>query len=297
MSFQGFIDQIENKLPLPVYFLYASDPFLLREAVGRIRGLVPEEERDFNFHIFDLALFKEENLDLDRILEVAHTVSFFGSKRVTVLTGNLQKLSKKDLHKLDEYSSDPSPESVFIMLHEGPLKKDMRERFKRSKIISLDMREGEIPFWIKQRAAMRGIEISRDAVDYLIGIIGPDLGLLSAEIEKVSLLGQKRIDVHDISDIIEGGRLYSTFDLVDALKERNVEQVFKIYKTLREGADDYGLIGALNWHYGRSMPSGSKRNASYLYKVFDLLHNADKDIKSSGRTFPMEYLLAKLLRL
>jgi DNA polymerase-3 subunit delta len=297
MSFQGFIDQIEKELPFPVYLLYASDQFLHREAIGRIKGLVPEEERDFNFHIFDLALFKEENLDFEKILEVVCTVSFFGGRRVTVLTGNLQKISKRDLHKLDEYISNPAPDSVFLMLHEGTLKKDMRERFKRSHLISLDLREGEIPSWIKQRAAMKGIEISRDAVDCLIGIIGPDLGLLSSEIEKVSLLGQKKIDVHDLSDIIEGGRLYSTFDLVDALKERDAAQVFKIYKTLREVADDYGLIGALNWHYGRSMRSGGKKNAFYVYKVFDLLHNADKDIKSSGRTFPMEYLLAKLLRL
>jgi len=297
MSFQGFIDQIEKGLPFPFYLLYASDPFLLREAIGRIKGLVPEEERDFNFHTFDLALFKEEDLDFDRILEVVYTVSFFGSRRITVLTGNLQKISKKDLHKIDEYISNPAPDSVFILLHEGTLKKDLRERFRRSHLISLDMREGEIPSWIKQRAAMRGIEVSRDAVEYLIGVTGPDLGLLSAEIEKVSLLGQKRIDVDDLSDIIGGGRLYGTFDLVDALKERDVEQVFKIYKTLREIADDYGLIGALNWHYGRRMPSGGRKNISYLYRVFDLLHNADKDIKSSGRTFPMEYLLVKLLRL
>ncbi len=297
MSFQKFIDQIEKGLPSPVYLLYASDPFLHREALVLIKRLVPEEERDFNLHIFDPARLKEENLSFERILEVVHTVSFFGSRRFTVLTGNLQKMSKKDLHKLDEYIANPDPESVFIMLHEGTVKKETRDRFKRSHALSLDMREGEIPSWIKKRAAMNRIEISHEAIDYLIGIIGPDLGLLAAEIEKISLLGQKRIDVHDIPDIIEGGRLYSTFDLVDALKERDVEQVFKIYETIRDVVDDYGLIGALNWHYGRSMLTGSRKNVDYLYKVFHLLHSADKDIKSSGRTFPMEYLLVKLLRL
>jgi len=297
MSFQGFIDQVEKGLPSPVYLLYASDPFMHREAIVRIKRLVPEEERDFNFHVFDLSLFKEENLDFERIVEVVCTASFFGGRRVTVLTGNLQKIPKKDLHKLDEYISNPLPDSVFVMLHEGTLKKDLRERFKRLHLISLDVREGEIPSWIKQRAAMRGIEISREAVDYLICITGPDLGLLSSEIEKVSLLGHKRVDVHDLSDIIGGGRLHSTFDLVDALKERDVEQVFRIYENLKEVSDDYGLIGALNWHYGQRMLSEGRKNNSYLYKVFNLLHNADKDIKSSGRAFPMEYLLVKLLRL
>jgi DNA polymerase-3 subunit delta len=297
MSFQRLVDQIGKGLPFPVYLLYASDPFLHREALVLIKRFVPEEERDFNLHIFDLSLLKEEHQSFERILEVLHTVSFFGNRRVTVLTGNLQKMSKKDLLKLDEYISNPAPDSVFIMLHEGTVKKEMRERFKRSHAIALDMREGEVPYWIKQRAAMNGIEISHEAVDYLVGIIGPDLGLLSAEIEKIALLGQKRIEVHDISDIIEGGRLYSTFDLVGALRERDVEQVFKIYETLRDVTDDYGLIGALNWHYGRSMFSGSRKDVTYSSQAFNLLHNADKDIKSSGRTFPMEYLLVKLLRL
>jgi len=296
MSFQRFIDQIEKGLPFPVYLLYASDSFLHREAIELIKRLVPEEERDFNLHIFDLSLLKEENMSFERILEVVHTVSFFRSRRFTMLMGNVQKMSKKDLQKLDEYISNPASDSVFIMLHEGILKKEMRERFRLFHQISLDMREGDIPYWIKQRAAMRRIEISEEAVNYLIGIIGPDLGLLSAEIEKISLLGQKRIDVLDISDIIEGGRRFSTFDLVDALKERDVEQVFKIYETLREVADDYGMIGALNWHYGRNILSGSRQNPEYFFRVFELLHNADKDIKSSGRTFPMEYLLVKLLR-
>jgi DNA polymerase-3 subunit delta len=297
MSFQGLADQIAKGLPSPVYLLHASDPFLHREALALIKRFVPEEERDFNLHVFDLAHLKEENQSFEKILEVLYTVSFFGSRRVTVLTGNLQKMSKKDLPKLGDYIESPSPDSVFIALHEGTVKKEMRERFKRSHIISLDMREGEIPYWIKQRAALNGVEISREATDYLIGIIGPDLGLLAAEIEKIALLGQKRVDVHDISEIIEGGRLYSTFDLVGALRERDVEKVFKIYETLRDVADDYGLIGALNWHYGRSTLSGSKKNVQYLSWVFDLLHDADKDIKSSGRTFPMEYLLVKLLRL
>lgn len=296
MSFQKFIDQLDKGLPLPVYLLFATDPFLNREAIEYIKKLVPKEEKDFNLHIFDLAQLKEEKESLERLFEVLNTMSFFGGRRVTVLTGNLQKISKEDFIKLKKYISNPAPESVFVMLHEGTLKKEMRKQLRLSHQISLDMKEGEISYWIKKRAAMRKIEISEEAVDYLIGIVGTELGLLSAEIDKIALLGQRKIDVHDISDIIEGWRLYSTFDLVDALKQKDVERVFKIYETIRGVADDYGLIGALNWHYGRSLLSGRRQNAEYLFKIFELLHNADKDIKSSGRRFPMEYLLVRLLR-
>jgi DNA polymerase-3 subunit delta len=298
MSFQAFLNEIEKGLSSSVYLLYASESFFHTEAIEAIKRLVPEGERDFNLHIFDLSLSKEENQSLEMILEVVNTVSFFGGRRITVLIENLQKLSKKDLKRLDVYISNPAPHSTFVIIHDGVLKKEMRERFKSVKPISLDMREAEIPYWIKKRAGIKGIEISDEAADYLIGLVGPDIGLLSAEIEKISLLGKKRIDVDDISDIIAGGRLYSIFDLVDALRGKDAEEVFKIYKTLRETAEDYSLIGALNWQYGRNLLSeGKPAKNEYFLEVFELLNRVDIDIKSSGRTFPLEYLLVKLLRL
>lgn len=296
MSLQVFFHEIEKGLPLPVYLLYASDLFFHREAIEAIKRLVPEAEREFTLHIFDL-LLSEEGLSFAQIVDVANTVPFFGKRKIVVLVENLQKLSKDDNKRLDAYISNPAPSTIFLLLHEGVLKKELRERFRMVKTISLDMRESEIPYWIKQRATIKGLEISDRAADYMLGIIGPDFGLLSAEIEKFSFLGKQKIDVDDIAHIIVGEGSYSTFDLVDALIEKDSERVFRIYKTLRETTDDYSLIGALNWQYGRNLSSGSKPKEDYFLRVFELLHEADRDIKSSGRTFPMEYLLVKLLRL
>ena len=298
MSFQSFLNEIEKGLPASVYMFYASDPFLLREAADAIKRLVPETERDFNFHIFDFSAQGEESTSFGQILDIANTVSFFGGRRFTVLSGNMQKLLKKDLERLHAYISNPAEDSVFVMLHNGGLTRDARERFRGLRSVSLDIRESEISFWIQKRARTKGLEMSDEAIDFLIGLKGPDIGLLAAEIEKISLLGKKEVTADDISDIIAGGRLYSIFDLVNALKEKDSERVFKIYKTLRETSDDYSLIGALNWQYGRYAQAANNQGKNeYLFRIFELLNSVDKDIKSSGRTFPMEYLLVKLLRL
>jgi DNA polymerase-3 subunit delta len=292
MSFQAFLHEIEKGLPASVYLLYASDPFLRREAREAIKKLVPEEERDFNLHIFDLSLRGEEGLSFEQILDVANTVSFFGKRRFVLLAGNLERLSKKELKELDAYLSNPAPGSVFVILHERVLNKELRERFSppkaKSKTIYLDIKEAEIPYWLKHRARIKGLEMSDKVADYLIGLIGPDLGLLSAELEKISLLGKQSVDVNDISEIITGGRSYTVFDLVDAIIKKDAERVFRIYKVLKETVEDYELIGVLRWHYEKNLPSST---------IFELLNSADIDIKSSGRTFPMEYLLIKLLRL
>lgn len=298
MSFHAFLKDIQKGLPLPLYLLSASDPFLHREAIAEIKKLVLHEEREFNLHIFDFSTVGDDKTPFGQVLDVANTVPFFAKRRFLVFLGNLQKLSKNDLKRLDVYVSNPAPYAVFVLCHEGILKKDMKERFRGLKIMSIDIREADIPSWIKYRGRLKGLEISDDVVDYLLGTIGTDLGLLSAEIEKLSFLGKQKVCVDDISEIIEGEGLYTPFDLVEALEKKNTEKVFSIYKALRQTTETYSIIGILNWLYGRRLSLTRKQKGDkYFLNVFEILNKADIDIKSSGRDFPMEYLLVKLLRL
>lgn len=290
MSFQIFLEEIEKGLPSHAYLLYASEEFLHREAIEAIKGIIPVEERDFNLHIFDVSLSGRE--ELGQILDVANTFPFFRRRRFLILE-NLQGISELGLKILGSYTLNPSPDSVLIMLYKGTLKKELTESLKKTKFIALDMKETEIPYWLKQRARTSGVEISYEVAYYLVELLGPDIGILSAEIEKISLIGKEQIGVEDIADIVAGGGNYNLFDLVDALCEKDANRVFKIYRTLRETVEDYNLIGVLNWQYGRLVDKTNE----YLFSVFELLSNADIDIKSSGRAFPIEYLLVKLLRL
>jgi len=297
-SFQAFLNEIEKGVPSLVYLFHASDAFLNREAIKVIKKLVPEGERDFNLHMFDFSREADEKAAFGQILDTANTLPFFGKRRFVIWSGNLKGLSKKDMKRLESYVSDPAPHTVLLLFHEGVLKKEMRESFKGLDPISLDIREAEIPLWIRHRAKLKGLEISADVADYLLGVKGPDLGLLSAEIEKISFLGKQRVSVDDISEVIEGGGFYTPFDLVEALERKNAEKVFRIYKVLKETTESYSLIGILNWLYGRNLPASIRTKGNkYLLKVFEILNRADIDIKSSGRDFPLEYLLVKLLRL
>ena len=298
MSFQTFLNEVQKGMPTPVYLVYSSDAFLQREALNALKEMVPAEERDFNLHIFDLLTPGEDLPAMQQILDVANTVSFFGTRRVTILLCSLQKLLKKNLEILGEYISNPAPGSAFVILHNGLLRKDMREKFRGLKPISFDLRETELPGWIQQKARSKGLEISERASVFLLGLVGTDLGLLASEIEKLSLSGKKEIDADDITEMTAGGREFSIFDLVDALRAKDAEKVFRIYNVLKGAVEDYSLLGALNWHYGRALLSGMKptRHENPL-RVFQILHEVDRDIKSSGRAFPVEYLLVKLLRL
>ncbi len=131
-----------------------------------------------------------------------------------------------------------------------------------------------------------------------MGSIGNDLGLLSAEIEKISLLGKKKIEVDDMTDILAVSKDYNAFDMVKALMRKDADTVFRIYSTLKNALEDHALVGVLNWQYGQQLYTGNiKKSKDYFLKIFEILTTTDIDLKSSGRRFPLEYLLIKLLRL
>jgi len=294
MSIKHFMQEVKGGLHLPAYLLYAGDPYLLKEASMAVLRAVPEQERDFSFDLFDL-----DGIDgtppFEHILDVLNTMPFFGSKRFVVIE-NAQEINKTDMGRLEGYLSNPSPHSILILLHRGSPRRQFNTIAGKVRTIPLDIRPQDIPSWLKEKARQKGMDLTERAIEYLVGITGPDVGLLSSELEKFTLIGKGRIDVQDIREVVRGSSDYDAFDLVKALGRGDAPEVLRIARTLLETQEPYALIGAINWHYTRLSLRDSGR-ASYYSKVFDLLNEADVRIKTSGGVFPLEYLLIRLLRL
>lgn len=293
MSIKNFLQEIDKGLTSPVYLLYADNQYLLEEALSAVKRAIPGAETDFNFNVFDMDS-ADETPTPEQITGTLNTVSFFGGRRY-VIVKNLQKFPGKDFKKFQPYITNPSPDAVLIMLHSGTMKKELKENIKGIKAICLDIREQDLPFWIKDKARQKGLSIKDDAIEYLIGIIGTDIGLLSSEVEKLACIGNETITISNIREIVEGSREYSVFDLTNALREKNPEKVFRIYRVISETTEPYSLLGAINWQYSKL--SSQSNRGEYYRKVFELLNDADIRIKSSGGAYPLEYLLVRLLKL
>lgn len=294
MSIKHFIQEVEKGLKSPVYLLYGEDIFLLKEAFLMCAHTIPEADRSLSLNVFDLE-DKEMSAPAEEMLDVLNTLPFMGNRRVVIIE-NIQVLLKRDAELLQGYIANPSPYALLILLHKGILKGQFKDLEKKTKTIPLDIRQQDIPLWIKEKTRQKGFDITNKAVEHLIGILGPDIGLISSEIEKFTLLEKKQVDVNDIIGLVRGNSDYDVFDLVNALKKRDKERVFRISKILMETNEAQSLLGAINWHYGR-MASHESGNRAYYDRVFNLLNEADIRIKTSGGVFPVEYLLIRLLQI
>ena len=297
MSCRNFLDEVKKGMPSAGYLLASSDPFLHREAISLIKSLVPPDQREFNFIAFDIQGPKDSIVPLEHILDVLNTVPFFSGRKFVAIE-NFQKMLKKELKRLEQYLMNPSGSSVLILLNSGTVKKEVKDNLTGVRQIILDVNEREVPEWLKEKAKSKGIELTERAAEYLIGTIGPDLGLLSSEVEKCTFIGKARIEKEDIMDVVEGRRTYNAFALIDAIRARDTDRVFSIYKVLRDTEEPYSLLGALNWQYSKSFgEKDSPGDRRYYHDVFAVLNKADVNIKSSGNAYTVELLLVKLLHI
>ena len=295
MSIKQLQQEISKGLPQRVYLFHSTEDFLLYESLTAIKEKSTDSDA-FNFDVFDLKS-PDFNMTIDQIIDVMNTLPFL-SARKTVIIRNVQKLSKKDLKKLEGYVANPAATTLLVMLHEGKAPKLFDASATRDlKPISVNLQEQDMPSWVKERAKEKGIKFTDKAVEYLICYAGTDPGMLSSEIEKfASWNTSEAIDADDIKGIVYAGAEYDAFDIINALGKRDLKEVFRIFESINKNTDPQMLLGALNWQYSSMLARSQKKDQGKFRRIFRLLHEADIANKTS-RQFVLEDLFVKLLRI
>jgi len=293
MSIKQFQQELSKEFPSPAYLFYSSDDFLLYEALSSIKD--KHHSDAFNFDVFDVKS-PDNSKPMEQIIDILNTLPFLSGRRVVVIE-NTQKLTKKDIKKLEEYLTNPANTSLLIMLFEGASPKLFDASVvKNIKAIGLNVQEKDIPSWIRDTAKREGIEFTDRAIEYLIVCVGTDMGMLYSEIKKFSSWNADKIDIDDVKGMVYTGAEYSAFDLFNALKKREAAEVFRIFENVGKNTESQMLLGALNWQYANLQSKSHHKGERFFRTVFKLLHEADASIKTSRRSYVMEDLFVKLLK-
>ena len=304
--------EFQKGLPGPLYYLWSEESCFLEDALAKIpEAVIPSGSMDFNYDVFD------PSTNIPEILDTVSTLPFMAPRRLVVLK-DFHQLSASVVKSLMSYFNDPSESTCMVVASQKAPKKSLKVDWK---VFSLNIRDSDVPAWLRHAAMNKGIRLTGDAVDYLIEYVGYDVGLLSMEIEKLTLSGKSTVTGKDIVSSTSVMRKYSTFDLLDSLIAGQKSRAFRILKTIFGGSPHEApvILGTLNWHYKqfyllwqnkgkRPMKMREKTYRALMkyvplfkegdfFTIFQSLHEADVGIKTSGRPeLVMEVLLIKLLQ-
>ena len=304
--------EFKSGLPGPLYYLWSEENCFLDDALSRFIEIVAASGPvDFNYDVFYPSSGPQE------ILDAALTLPFMARRRLVVLKG-FHQFPASAVKALTRYLNEPSETTCMVFLSQKKPKATFKFNWK---VYPLNIRESDIPAWLKHAAAGKGLKLTDDATDCLIEFVGHEPGLLMMEIEKLAISGSGTITGKDIISSTSMMRKYTPFELIDSIIAGQRTRAFRILKTMLAGnvAEAPVIIGTLNWHYkqfyslweNKGKRPAKMREKTYrslvkhlpsfcgddFYRIFKSLHEADLGVKTSGRSeLVVEVLLIKLLQ-
>jgi len=304
--------ELDNCLPDPLYFLWSEENCFLEEAISQcVDTVLASGPLDFNYDVFDASSDPQQSID------AACTLPVMVRRRLVVLK-DFHQFSASAVGVIRPYFSDPSETTCMVICSQKAPKVSLKFS---GKVFSLNIKEGEVPLWLKQTAAVRGVTLTGEAVELLIECVGYNIGLLLMELEKLTLSGSRTVTGRDIMASTSMMRKYTSFDLVDTLIAGQKTRAFRILKTMLSGNafDAPVILGTLNWHFKQFytlwLHKGKRplkmRERTYrtlmkylpcfneedFFNIFKSMHEADVGIKTTGRpAIVLEMLLIRLLQ-
>lgn len=223
----------------PVYYLHGEEDVLKDEAVRALTDqTLDPAARDFNLDIRSAA-----DLDAEAITALLDTPPMLAERRMVVLRG-VEQMRKKSKARdaLAAYLEHPSPATVLVLIQTGgdPPEADLT---RGATTVTVDRLSSErVRRWVAHAAKGRSLTLEDTAVELLLQSAGPDLGVLSQELDKLAGLTEGRpATAADVASLV-GVRHGETLpDLIQATLARRAAQAARLVEPVLEQAGMSGV--------------------------------------------------------
>mgnify|MGYP000482065181 CR=1 FL=1 len=264
--------EIDGGKVRPLYLLWGSDRFLLKEAENLIlKKILPENEKGPSLRVF------EEGVEAKNLLTEIKTLPFLSRKKVIILREG-KALLEEFSDELFRFSERPTPGVFLIIWTQDEVPEALREH-----AFSLNLTPRDSLNFLIQKAKENGIILSREALEFLREVCGNDLEAICQEIEKIALYkGQGFVTLKDLEGLLFDFKMKTVFELLEIIEKGDLKKALKVLEDLLErGEASPKILGAMAWRIREILRRRKEKKLLHLWKD---LYRLDFQIKRSGRT-------------
>ena len=201
-----------------------------------IDNCLQDWEKDFNETIC-----YGPDVDADAVATAALRFPMMAERQLVVVR---EAQAMKDIEQLEAYCKNPLDSTILVLcLHGASVdkRKSLYKTILKTGVVveSNALRDYEVPRWIPEYYAGRGLEIDPDAAALLAEFAGTDLSRITVETDKlVKNLpeGTRRVTVRDVETNVGISREFSVFELTRHLSFRNVKEALRTAAYIGQGA-------------------------------------------------------------
>ena len=234
MDIQSFENLIKNrKLVSPIYVFSGPELFLKQKTFNLLAKVyVPQEEQSENVNRIVC-----NGKELPDLINLIYSFSFNPSPRLFFIQDIDEVTSKQRKEFLEKLKNGGVPiETILVFaVKDSKIATEISSAFKQQsdKIDFWAPFANKLNDWIRKETSELGSEITLDAADQLIELIGSDLALLHQEITKLALSKPgSRIDITDVNKSVAYIKQDTPFDFLEAFGKKQTAKALRILEAL-----------------------------------------------------------------
>ncbi|MGC4003427.1 MAG: DNA polymerase III subunit delta [Pirellulales bacterium] len=220
--------------PLPVCVLYGDEPFFFKEVLAQLeQRILSGEDAEFSRSSFNGEKHAGQPLEWRTVRDELDTVALFGGGRRLIVVDNADDFVSRHREQLENYVAKAAASSVLVLTVKSWPSNTRLAKAVAASGLPIECKapgEAQLPRWLNQRAEKQhGAKLDEDAAEQLLEIIGPEMGRLDQELEKLALIalmdaktagGEKSTPVIKrqlVVDAVGGWRAKTAWDLSEKM--------------------------------------------------------------------------------
>ncbi|NQT39409.1 MAG: DNA polymerase III subunit delta [Planctomycetes bacterium] len=239
-----------DKYPVrPVCVVFGDDPFLRRQVIGVLRQTVlGGEDAEFS-----LTVFEGRSAEMKDVLGDLATLAMFGGGQRLVLVEDADDFVSRNRPTLEDYVAAPCSSGVLVL--------EVRSWPSNTRLYKAVAGDGltvdcnappaaRLGRWLGSWARQRhNTTLDPAAVEMLLEMVGPELGLLDQELAKLALTAEKgqAVGVEQVGKMVGGWRAKTTWEMLDRILEGKAPAALEqLDRLLAAGESPIGILGQIS---------------------------------------------------
>lgn len=232
----------------PVCVVFGDEVFLKRHVLTRLRQEVLGEEGELSF-----AAFEGANAPLRDVLADLSIVAMFGRGRRLVVVEEADDFVSRYRTELEDYTAKPKSTGVLVLDA-----KSFPSNTRLYKAVAADgllidcgtPQAAALAKWLGTWAKQtHKLQIPSAAIDVLLELVGPELGLLDQELAKLALsVGEDgKVTTELVQQLVGSWRSKTAWEMLDAALDGHVAQAMThLDRLLLAGENPIAILGQIS---------------------------------------------------
>ena len=243
MRYEQIINDIDNKIFFPIYFLFGEESFF----IDQLTDYIEQHALDDSVKEFNQSIVYGRDVSVQDVIDLARRFPMMGNYQLVVVK---EAQDIKSIENLEKYL-DSYLDTTILVINYKYKKLDKRKAFYKKLNSTKDVvlfesqrfYDNQIPAWIENITKQLWYGINPVAARLLSDHLGNDLGKIYNEIEKlvINIEAGQSINENDIERNIGISKDFNVFEFQNALGTKNALKAQRIVQYFEANPKEHPL--------------------------------------------------------